>query len=181
MGPASFLASALVIVYFIKKLHHKVPLWMWCGMISSLCGSILLILAPGNFIRKTHVEEMTLLEMLYERFNSMLMGGMSFLFPSILFTLLFLFLYYKTGNRLKPYQIILMLTAVLAYGGMVLSPAFPNRAAFGIMGLCIALVCSFIEGILEKDKRYLKYIFAFALCSWAYGMYHLYACIKLPF
>lgn len=181
MGPASFLAAALVIFYFIKKLHQKAPLWMWTGAISSLIGSVLLILAPGNFIRNTHVEDMTLFETLYDRFDMMLMAGMSFLFPSILFTLLFLFLYYKTGNRLQPYQILMMIMAVLAYGGMALSPTFPNRAAFGIMCLCIALVCSFIEGILDKDKRYLKYIFAFAICSWVFGIYTLYACLKLPF
>lgn len=180
MGPASFLTALMVIVYFMKFLHRKAPLWMWTGMVSSLVGSVLLILAPGNFIRNTHVEEMTLLETLYDRFDMMLMAGMSFLFPSILFTLIFLFLYYKTGNRLQPYQIIIILTAVLAYGGMALSPTFPNRAAFGIMGLCIALVCSFIKGILDKDKRYLKYIFLFAIFSWVFGVYTIYACLKLP-
>lgn len=181
MGPASFLMSALVIFYFIRKLHRKTPLWMWTGMISSFIGSVLLILAPGNFIRNTHVEEITLLETLYDRFNMMLMAGASYLFPTVLFTLLFMFLFYKTGNRLKPYQIILMLTAILAYAGMALSPTFPNRAAFGIMGLCIVLICSFIEEIINTDKRYLKYIFVFALLSWVFGIYTLYACLKLPF
>lgn len=180
MGPASFLAASLAIFYFIKKLRKKAPLWMWTGMFSSLIGSVLLILAPGNFIRNTHVEEMTLLETLYDRFDMMLMAGMSYLFPSILFTLLLMFLYYRTGNRLTAYQILILCTAVLAYGGMVLSPTFPNRATFGIMALCIALVCSFIEGILEKDERYLKYIFAFAVLNWAFGIYTLYACLKLP-
>ncbi len=180
MGPAACVTSGIVIFYFIKILHKKAPFWMWLGMISSLCGSVLLILAPGNFVRNAFVEEASFFETLFNRCNFMLMAGMSYLFPSILFTLLFLLLYLKTGHKIQAYHIILMLTALLAYGAMFLSPTFPNRAAFGIMAICIALVCSFIEQITDKDKSYLKYVLLFSSFSWIFALYTLYSCYKLP-
>ena len=180
MGPACAVTAFIVIIYCHKFLKRKAPLWMWTGAVTALIGSAFLILAPGNFIRKAHVEDVSFLETVADRFFSMLTGGMSFLFPSLLCLLLFLFLYFKTGNHLKPYQIILMITAILGYGAMVLSPTFPNRAAFGLMVLCIVLILSFISGIEEKDSRCKSYISIFALCMWLIGMLTLTAALKLP-
>ena len=55
MGPASFCLSLIVIGYFAGMLKRKVPIWMWLGSISSLCGSILVVAAPGNFVRSAFV------------------------------------------------------------------------------------------------------------------------------
>lgn len=180
MGPACAVTAFIIIIYCFKYLKRKAPLWMWSGAFTALTGSAFLILAPGNFVRKTHVETMTLWETLYDRFFSMLSGGMSYLFPSLLCLTLFLYIYLKVGNKLKPYQIIIMITTILSYGAMILSPTFPNRAAFGIMVLCIILILSFIIGIEDKDAGYKKYIFIFALCMWCIGMFTLTAALKMP-
>jgi len=84
-----------------------------------------------------------------------------------LFLLIFLLLYLKAGNQLQPFQILLMITAVLAYGAMILSPTFPRRACFGIMVVCITLILSFLQGIHKK------YAFLYTLWMWAFGMYVL--------
>lgn len=180
MGPACAVTAFIIIVYCFKFLKRKAPVWMWSGAVTSFIGSVILILAPGNFVRKTHVEEISLWETLYDRFFSMLAGGMSYLFPSLLCLILFLFIYLKVGNKLEPYQITLMLTAILAYGAMILSPTFPNRAAFGLMVLCIILILSFIEGIEQKNAGYKKYISVFVICMWLIGMFTLTAALKLP-
>lgn len=180
MGPACAVTAFLVIVYCFKFLKRKAPLWMWTGAISAFIGSVLLILAPGNFIRNTHAEDLPLLETLYDRFFSMLSGAFSYLFPSLLFLSLFLFIYLKLGNKLMPYQILLILTTVLAYGAMILSPTFPNRAAFGIMVLCIILILSFLDGIEQKDSGYKKYIFAYILSMWFISVIILAAAFVLP-
>jgi len=167
MGPASFAFSIIVIAYFVKFLHKKVPLWMYLGSASSLIGSILVIVAPGNFVRNAFMSDMTFFETLYDRFLSMLGAGTNFLFPTFLFLLIFLLLYLKAGNQLQPFQILLMITAVLAYGAMILSPTFPRRACFGIMVVCITLILSFLQGIHKK------YAFLYTLWMWAFGMYVL--------
>ena len=135
---------------------------------------------PGNFIRKTHVEDVSVWETLYQRFLSMLTGGFNYLFPTLLFLLLSLFIYLKLGNKIKPYQVIIMITAVLSYGAMVLSPAFPNRATFGIMVLCIILILSFLNGIEEKEVKYRNLIFLFTVGIWLSGIISLLAALRLP-
>lgn len=174
MGPASFAFCVMVLVYFGKLLKKKVPVWMWLGAVSSLCGSVMVIVAPGNFVRSTTVEEMPLWESIYNRFWSMFVAETSYLFPATVCMLLFLLVYMYVGNKLQPFQIMLMLTAVLAYGAMILSPTFPARATFGIMVICIVLIISFIHGLEEK------YISLFAICEWLYGMYALMVALKLP-
>ncbi len=180
MGPACFISSLLTVLYHQFYLKKKTPFWMWEGVIFSFLGSILVIVAPGNFIRSSNIAPMPLGELLYERFFMMLMAGMSFLFPTLICLTIFLFLYLQTGNRLLPYQIILFITAVLAYGAMILSPTFPARATFGIMSLCIVLIISFIKAILTNKPQYKSGILIYSLCLWLLGIYNLISCIILP-
>lgn len=180
MGPACFVTAVIVILYFLKGLKKKAPAWMWVGAITSLCGSILVLVAPGNFVRSAYVTEVPFWEAVYDRFFAMLMGGSSYLYASTLFVLFFMLIYLKVGNKLQPFQIILMITYVLAFGALILSPAFPNRAAFGMMVLCIVLIISFIHGIEEKDTSYGRYTLFFSLCMWAYGLYILKAAMLAP-
>lgn len=50
MGPAVWLLSLLVILLRHRE-HKKAPVWMYLGNISCLAGTILMIAAPGNFVR----------------------------------------------------------------------------------------------------------------------------------
>ena len=113
MGPACFLATLMVIFYWAKLLKKKIPVWMWLGSVSSLVGSVILIIAPGNYVRSGLIVEESIWEVLYNRFFSMFMGAFSFMFPTLFFGILFLILYYKAGNKLQPYQIILLLTMLI--------------------------------------------------------------------
>lgn len=180
MGPACFLAALLTTLCLIYHSKEKAPLWMWAGIVSSFIGSIFVIVAPGNFVRSTHITTLSFGEILYERLFMLLMAGVSYLFPTLLCLIMFLFLYLYTGNQVQPFQIILLITAVLAYGAMLLSPTFPARASFGIMSLCIVVICSFIKGIIAKSPNYRNGIFIFSLCLWLLGIYNLISCILLP-
>lgn len=180
MGPACFVTAIIVMVYFLKGLKRKPPVWMWIGAVSSFVGSVLLILAPGNFARSATVVEKSFITVLGERFYELLMAGTSYLFPTLLLMLLLVFVYLQVGNRLQPFQMILMGTFVLAFGAMILSPTFPNRAAFGLMVIGIVLSVSFAQGIEEKEESYKKYISLLSLYMWIYGVYSLVTALKLP-
>lgn len=180
MGPACFIASVIVVLYFLYVLKRKPPVWMWIGAITSLIGSVLVILAPGNFVRSETIENGSIGTMLYERFFMMATGGMSYLFLTLLFIILFVLIYFRTGNKLQPFHVVLMITFVLAYGAMVLSPTFPNRASFGLMVLGIVLIISFIREIEEKESVYRKYISLFAFGVWISGIYILITALRLP-
>ncbi len=180
MGPACCLLSLMAIFYFTKILKKKAPAWMCVGAVSSFVGSVLVICAPGNFVRSSLFEEMSLGEMLYEKFVMMLSAGAGFLFPSAFFLLIFGLIYFKKGLILQPFQIMLLITAVLAYGAMVLSPTFPSRATFGIMVLFLVLILTFIEGILERDSGAEKYVLGFAFCMWLVAIYTLAIILSAP-
>lgn len=165
MGPACFVTALIVIIYFIKFLHKKTPIWMWVGMLSSLCGSILMIAAPGNFVRSATADQSTIFKEICYRILTMLNAGTNYLFPTVIFLLFFLMIFYKKGKKLQAFQIILIITMILAFGAMVLSSVFPGRASFGIMVLGIALIIS----IAEEDE----YFYTMLLFTWIFSLYVL--------
>lgn len=177
MGPASFLLTVMVLFYYIKILKKKTFVWMWLGSVSSFVGSILVVAAPGNFVRSSLIEEYAFGMGLYQKILMMMKAGVDFLFPAVLFLLISLLIYLKAGNKLQPFQIMLLITTVLAYGAMVLSPTFPNRATFGILVLCITSTVSYLGKIRERDKNTGKYINVFAICMLIRAVYML--CIEL--
>jgi len=180
MGPATFLLTVMTLAYFIKYLKRRPPVWMWLGAVTTLAGSIFVVAAPGNFVRSSLIKKASVGEFVWDKFMMMLTAGADFLFPTVFFLLLFLLLYFRTGKQLLPHQVIILITAILAYGAMVLSPTFPNRAAFGIMVLCLTLIVSFLQGIEETDQYSGKYILWFCACMWIISVYMLVIEIKAP-
>ena len=66
MGPAVWLLSLLVILLRHRE-HKKAPVWMYLGNISCLAGTILMIAAPGNFVRSGETGE--------EAYSAVIAGG----------------------------------------------------------------------------------------------------------
>lgn len=174
MGPASFVISGLIIIYIWKYLHRKPPIWMFLGSAFSLLGSILVIMAPGNFVRSSHLPDTDFLTMAGERLLNMLCAGTDYLFPAIALFLLFLYAYVAIfKNKLKPFQWFLLLHAILSYGAMVLSPHYPDRATFGTMCVFIVLIVSMFGEIIKSPGISKKYIYFFTVCTWFYAMFKL--------
>ena len=180
VGPTCALIAFISIFYCHKFAKKKAPLWMWIGAITSTAGSALLLLAPGNYVRNTHSTVFTFWGKIYNRFFEMLSGGFNFLFASLLFLCLFLFLYLKAGQKIKAHQVILFLAALLSYGAMILSPTFPNRAAFGTMVFCIALILDLIGGIANSDSKYKKVLLPFTFCMWIASVIILQSALVFP-
>lgn len=158
MGPASFCLAVIVIFYLKRIRKKKIALWMWEGAVFSLLGSAACILAPGNFVRSEFTGNLSIGEAIKERLLSMLTAGCDFLMPSVLVLILLAVIAYKYC-RLKPEakEIILMITGVLAYSAMLLSPHFPDRAAFGIMMINIAVILilfSRIFSVFDNMKKF---------------------------
>ena len=103
-----------------------------------------------------------------------------FLFTALLFLFLFLFLCLKAGNKLQPFQILLLLMEVLAWGAVILSPTFPGRATFGIMVLSVVLILSFLEGIEEKRPDTRKYMICYYLFVWSFALFYLVVELQAP-
>ena len=151
MGPACFLLAAGSAVYLKKKQKRPVQGWMISGILFSLLGSVLVVAAPGNFVRSAVVEKPNL----FERVYTMLTAGVDFLLPVVVpMVLLILINSVCLKRKMDGAQWALLITAVLSYGAMVLSPHYPDRATFGTMILCIALSVSILFDIVRENVRF---------------------------
>ncbi|MCH5341114.1 MAG: hypothetical protein J1E01_06590 [Acetatifactor sp.] len=173
MGPVCFITAVTTIVYLARKIRAT-RLWQIEGAVTSLLGSILVIVAPGNFVRKSALPQEGLLTTLLERLLSMLTAGADFLFPSFALTVIILLLYFLcTGEKLRAAQWMLSAIIILSFGAMVLSPHYPDRATFGTMVICIILMISVLAELLKKKSFLMPYITALTVCSWAFAVYIL--------
>ena len=175
MGPAVWTLSLLVIL-LRRREHKKVPVWMYLGNLSCLAGSILLIAAPGNFVRsgETGEEGYGLLWKLYLRCYGEAKGVMEYLFPTALLTVLALVIWKGiVKEKLDRNTVWLLLGALLSWGAMVLSPHYPDRAAFGTMTLLICAILSMTGKIVDRQKENAWMYYGCAVLIWLRGMYFL--------
>lgn len=174
MGPACFVVITAEILYLRKKRKRPARLWMIGGAITCLAGSIMVVIAPGNFVRNAAIEKKALGYMIYDRFYSMLRAGVDFLFPSFLL-LIAVILIWIAGckGRLRPGQWMMLALAVLSYGAMVLSPHYPDRATFGTMVVCIMLTISLLKDILVRKEKLKSYLLGAAFSYWCYAIFVL--------
>ena len=172
MGPTCFVLTVGVIIFLaIKK--KKIPFYLYEGAFLTLVGSALLILAPGNFVRNQFVEKASFMSIIRGRIDSFLLSGCGFLLPSFLFAIILLVIQIYIIKEIKPRDIALFAFAVIAQGAMILSPAYPQRASFGIMCVLITYIVSVIARLYENHKK-MRPMFILLTSSFV-----LYAIIKI--
>ena len=181
MGPAVMVAAAGITLYLWKQKHQRPKCWMIEGIVGSFLGSLLVILAPGNFSRASTIESSGLGEVLYRQFQSMLTATASYLFPVLAITLVVWFVYrVYCLERLDASQLSLVIVAVLAHGAMAISPHYPDRATFGIMVVCVLLTLSMLVKIRRKFSKAGVWIGLTVLALWLRSIYLMFE-ISLSF
>ena len=174
MGPAVWLLSLAVIVLTARE-GRRPSLWMILGNIGCLAGSILVIVAPGNFVRSARVEsnEYGFLWQCFLRGYAESGAVAVHLFP-VLLVLGFMamlcmgVLKQELGRR----NALLLLCALLSWGAMVLSPHYPDRATFGTMLLLICVILSLAKKVLCVRKDLAWMLWGITAFIWLRGMYY---------
>lgn len=175
MGPAVWLVSLLVI-YFYHKENKSIKLWMILGNISCLLGSIVMILAPGNFVRSAQVQENQYgpLWRCFIRCASESKALLEYLFPTVLLLLCMIFICRGImGISIGRRNVLLLLGALLSWGAMLLSPHYPDRATFGTMVLLICVIISLACKIVRKRSDLGIWFWGISVLIWLRGMYFL--------
>ena len=174
MGPAVWLLSLAVILLSVKEKRRLFP-WMVLGNISCLAGSILVVAAPGNFVRSGQVDSND-----YGFLWKCILRGYAesaaievHLFPTLL-VLGFMALICKGILRqpLGRRNVLLLLSALLSWGAMILSPHYPDRATFGTMALLICVIISLAKKIVSMRKDLSWMLWGITLLIWLRGMYY---------
>ena len=177
MGPAVWVGTLLVI-FLVWKKEKKLRPWMLVGNLFCLAGCALLILAPGNFVRKTEAvtetQGMGVLWRAFLRGFSVANGMFYYLLDTFLLTAVLLFVYcFVLGNKLRRTDGICLLMAVLSWGAMVLSPHYPDRAAFGTMVLCMIPTVHMCAQIQKEREELRLPAYGVVLFVWLSGMFPL--------
>lgn len=175
MGPAVWLISLAVILLKVKESRRIAP-WMILGNLFCLLGSIMMIIAPGNFVRSAQVSENQygLLWRIFLRCYGESKGALEYLFPALLCLVMTLFI--SRGVLKLPVgrkNLLLLLCALLSWGAMILSPHYPDRASFGTMALVICVILSLWQGMLKERKNLLFPAFGIGMMIWLRGMFFL--------
>ena len=179
MGPSCFVLTAFAIAWGLIK-NKKTEAYLIEGAVFSALGSVLLILAPGNFVRNEFVEKVPLNNLIENRFNNFLESSCGFLFPTLLFAVILFTLQMVTFVKRKRSEkvsdesgdggqcessaetkaesfpiedIALFGIGIVAQCAMILSPTYPQRASFGIMCVLIAYIISVLSKITKENAR----------------------------
>lgn len=175
MGPAVWIISLLVILIQWKE-KRCVKLWMVLGNLACLAGSVLVVVAPGNFVRSAEAASNNYgaLWNLFLRCYAEAQAALNFLFP----TLVLLAAVLMMGKGMLKLPIgrrnwLMLLCALLSWGAMVLSPHYPDRATFGTMVLLICVILSMVKDIITARKDLKPWLWGTALLVWLRGMFYL--------
>lgn len=150
MGPGAACIMAGITIYLTIKKGRQ-PLWMWVGSVMAFIGSLLVIVAPGNFVRGSLVEE-TLVQKIGNHIVNLSRASLDYIYAALIVTA-FLVVLYSLESKLKPIHISLIAYIILANGAMLLSPMYPARATFGVMVLLILLSGVLLSEAFERLRK----------------------------
>lgn len=164
-----FFIAGLLIAMRYQKI--KIPVWAILGFVGVVAGCIIMIKAPGNYIRYTlemESENKVLtdaysIETLLSRFSGLWRVYRKYilLLTCVNIGLLALFIYTNKSEKRKrviTLASLLLLTVHVAWIAMLAAPRFEPRAAFGIIAFLIISICFVCINLDFGGKKYAKKI-----------------------
>lgn len=140
-------AAMLVIVigFFIYYRSQKwsIPVWAIAGFAGAIIGFIIMIAAPGNFVRAGESTSFSLYNLSYRLF----MWTLTLFYysgPLFLITLISIITFsrFSRGDKKDKMKLVLIyaVAAIAAVYAMLASPTFPRRALFGVVTFLIIAI-----------------------------------------
>ncbi|MCM1065022.1 MAG: DUF6056 family protein [Eubacterium sp.] len=174
MGPVAWLLSLAVMALAVRE-KRKLSAWMILGSLGCLAGSVMVIAAPGNFVRSVQApdREYGFLWRCFLRGYAESTAAVEYLFPALLVTGVMVILCKGVLKQsLGQRNVLLLLGALLSWGAMILSPHYPDRATFGTMVLLICVILSLAGKVLAVRKDLAWMLWGLTALIWLRGMYH---------
>lgn len=140
-------AAMLVIIigFFIYYRSHKwsIPVWAIAEFAGAVIGFIIMIAAPGNFVRAGETTTFSLYNLSYRLF----MWTLTFFYysgPLFLIALISVITFsrFSRGDKKDKMKLVLIyaVAAIAAVYAMLASPTFPRRALFGVVTFLIIAI-----------------------------------------
>ncbi|MDU3724344.1 MAG: DUF6056 family protein [Clostridium celatum] len=126
-----------LIILYKKNKGDKLPKWCYSGLIGALIGFIIMVIAPGNFARAS-IDKLNIIQRGIVYIDSLERNILSY--GKLFFVLLLIesivvlikkFSYEKNNLEDDVFKVIVILSAIVCMGAMIVSPYFPERSLFG--------------------------------------------------
>lgn len=153
-GGAMILLQMFFIGYYILN-KIKLPKWSVSGLISSIIGFALLVLAPGNYTRPNKNKPFI------ERLGGLASNSYEIMFVPIIILVILLIVYINIKNIKKINDIMISLmyfiVSIAAIGALILTPYAPGRVWFGPV-VFIIISIGYIYSKLDFNNLAIKQI-----------------------
>ncbi|NDV67949.1 DUF6056 family protein [Dysgonomonas sp. 25] len=149
----------LVFMCFYFRRRGELPRWAVVGLIGFSIGCVLLLAAPGNYVRmevaSANAQPVTIADTLISRLYTMFYHYLYYGLPLIPIYIIGLVALLKSKQTTREERrmilfisAVFVITAHIAFAVMIASPQFPSRALFGVVTFAIIAI-----GILYANIR----------------------------
>ena len=142
-----------------KSKHQKISNFCKCALIGNIIGFIILIVAPGNFIRETYFQDSTpFIIKIFQRIIDNTINLINYCSPIFIGIIILLSIYIYKKKKIDYKFIVFLIASIFTTYSMILSPTFPPRAWFGVIVFAIIAFMALLYEICDFNKLF-KYIF----------------------
>lgn len=149
------ITAGTLIISKKENKKRKILKYQFSGLVGTIIGFIILIIAPGNFVRSSILEDNTFIVIKFlKRIVDATLGMLDYTLP-LLIVITILFAIYIYNKKTINYSVyIFLLGSFLTIYAMVLSPTFPERAWFGVIVFLLIACLQLIYNIQPIYKPY---------------------------
>ena len=149
----SLIIVLLLLLINTKREKLKVKKWQIFGIIGNVIGFIIMILAPGNYVRKEGFAEGTsILKNLLTRFIECTKGIFTYELIILIIFAVLIGILICSKKKINKNSIIFMVGSIMGVYPMILSPTFPERSWFAVIIFGIISIM-----ILLNDIEFIKH------------------------
>lgn len=179
-GCALIIVQILFILLYKFK-YKKIPTWAITGLIGTLIGYIVLIIAPGNYIRADlmYQEVDYNIESIFKKFLLLTKLSYSYINIVIILAIITLIIIYNKKDNFQKLinkyiiQIIFLIFTLTSIYSLILSPAYPERCWFFAFVYLLIIVGLNLNHLDYKNDYTNKIIIIFItiISIWAISEY----------
>ena len=180
-GCALILAECLFIFLYYFK-YQKVPVWAIMGLIATIISYVILIIAPGNYIRAEvmYPAKDYSLNGIFKQFLTLTNLSYNYLKITIIITIItFILTMSKIKEKkdfIKKYsvQLVFILFTICSIYSLIVSPAYPERCfVFGFIYLLVIISMNIINFDKNLKLKKLLIIFTIVICLSSFSEYSM--------
>lgn len=155
------LITVLIGLMVIDKIYNKkkIPAYKMSGLIGTIIGFILLIIAPGNFVRSAKfVDTEPFLVKIVKRIIDYTINYIDYCLPLFIGIIVLISIYLYKKKKIDWNFIVFFIGSFFSVYSMIISPYFLLRSWIGVFIFLIMSLLVLLYNVIDCSKMY-KFIF----------------------